>query len=80
MFSFLDLANDEIAIGILVDALVFEKSLMYEHFNDNYTTSILYPKTTFGGKFIVFDKFDFLNQTIIVEEKLILNGGHTMLK
>ena len=55
ILSIIDLSNNEIAVSMLMNAFVFKKSLMHEHFNDSYIESDLYPKATFKGKIIDFD-------------------------
>ncbi len=48
-------STSEIAVQILMRTFVFEKSLMYEHFNESYIESDLYPKAIFEGSIIDFD-------------------------
>ncbi len=45
--SLIDLADGEMAFSIPIDGFIFEKSLMQEHFNENYLESHRYPKATF---------------------------------
>jgi polyisoprenoid-binding protein YceI len=47
------LVNTETAdlkFKVLIKSFVFEKSLMQEHFNENYLESNKYPKASFSGK------------------------------
>ncbi len=46
----IDLSNGQVAFSIPVKSFEFEKSLMKEHFNENYLESDKYPKATFRGK------------------------------
>jgi hypothetical protein len=48
--SILDTDNGDIVFSMLIKDFVFEKSLMQEHFNENYMDSDKYPKSTFKGK------------------------------
>jgi polyisoprenoid-binding protein YceI len=49
--SILDFAKSEVAITLLMKSFKFEKSLMEEHFNENYIESSKYPKAIFTGSF-----------------------------
>jgi polyisoprenoid-binding protein YceI len=46
----LDAATGDMAWQVLVKGFKFEKSLMQEHFNENYMESDKFPKATFKGK------------------------------
>jgi hypothetical protein len=48
-------ASNEIAVRILMRSFVFQKSLMYEHFNESYIESDLHPEATFKGEIVDFD-------------------------
>lgn len=48
--SVLNITTGDIDFSLLVMAFQFEKSLMQEHFNENYMESSKYPKATFKGK------------------------------
>jgi len=48
----------EIAIQLLVKGFHFEKALMEEHFNENYMESVKFPKSTFKGTIVDFNKID----------------------
>ncbi len=59
--SILDEGNGEIVFQALMRSFHFEKSLMEEHFNENYIESEKFPKATFAGKIenissVEFDK------------------------
>lgn len=47
--SVIDVSTGKIEFAILIKAFQFEKSLMQEHFNENYMESDKYPKATFKG-------------------------------
>jgi polyisoprenoid-binding protein YceI len=53
--SAIDLETGEIAFSVPIKSFTFEKSLMQEHFNENYLESEKYPNATFSGKLIGFD-------------------------
>jgi len=46
----LDASNGNFQWAVLIKGFQFEKSLMQEHFNENYMESGKYPKATFVGK------------------------------
>jgi hypothetical protein len=50
--SALDASNGSFAFQVLIKSFRFEKSLMQEHFNENYMESDLYPKAEFKGKLV----------------------------
>lgn len=54
----LNTENGEIAFSVLMKGFHFEKALMEEHFNENYVESHKFPKATFRGKILDFDKID----------------------
>ena len=47
--SAFDIKTGKVAFSIPISQFEFEKSLMKEHFNDNYMESEKYPKSTFVG-------------------------------
>lgn len=49
--SIVDLTNSKIVISIPIQSFEFDKSLMKEHFNENYLESEKFPKATFQGKY-----------------------------
>lgn len=72
--SILDIEKQEIAISMLMRAFVFKKDLMYEHFNESYIESDIYPKANFEGKIIDFDANSKEEQTKIIRGKLTIHG------
>ena len=73
VLSILDVANKKIAVSMLMRAFVFKKDLMYEHFNESYVESDIYPKATFEGHIIDFDT-KASNQVKIIEGNLNIHG------
>lgn len=53
--SIFDAATGELAYIVKIKGFQFEKSLMQEHFNENYLESDKYPTATFEGKIAGFD-------------------------
>ena len=53
--SAFDIGSGEIVFSIPIASFIFKKSLMQEHFNENYMESEKYPKSTFRGKISGFD-------------------------
>ncbi|TXD53074.1 MULTISPECIES: YceI family protein [unclassified Polaribacter] len=74
VLSILDIDKQEIAISMLMRAFVFKKDLMYEHFNESYIESDLYPKANFEGKIIDFDASKKGVQTKIIRGNLTIHG------
>jgi polyisoprenoid-binding protein YceI len=54
--SAIDLSTGEIVFSIPIKSFEFEKSLMQEHFNENYLESDKYPAATFQGTISGFNK------------------------
>ncbi len=73
VLSIIDLDKNELAVSMLMRAFEFKKDLMYEHFNESYIESDLYPKAQFEGKILNFDKNAIL-QTKIIQGKLTIHG------
>ena len=51
----LDFGTGHLAFSLPVKSFVFKRTLMQEHFNENYMESDKYPKATFSGRFVGFD-------------------------
>lgn len=49
VLAIIDVANKKLAFSMLLNAFVFPKELMQEHFNENYVESDKFPKATFTG-------------------------------
>ncbi len=72
--SLFEPSTNKIAVSVLMRAFQFEKSLMQEHFNDSYIESDLYPKATFEGTILNFDKDFSGTQTKIIKGDFTLRG------
>ncbi len=72
VLSIINPSTKEVAVQILMRAFVFEKSLMYEHFNESYIESDLYRKATFEGEIVDFDPDLTQDQTRIIKGKFTL--------
>jgi len=57
--SVIDQKTGNMQWAVLVKAFKFEKSLMEEHFNENYMESSKFPKATFKGKIANLEAVDF---------------------
>lgn len=55
----IDLNKGTLAVTMFMKDFHFEKSLMEEHFNENYIESEKYPRATFSGKLKGFSSLDF---------------------
>ncbi|MBL6964697.1 MAG: YceI family protein [Bacteroidetes bacterium] len=56
--SALNITTAEFAFRVLIKSFEFEKSLMQEHFNENYLESDKYPNATFKGKVMNISDID----------------------
>lgn len=54
----LDTENGNIAFQLSMISFKFDKALMEEHFNEKYVESEKFPKSTFVGKIIDWEKVD----------------------
>jgi hypothetical protein len=73
----LDLQTQQLAFSIPVKSFQFKRSLMQEHFNENYMESDRFPKATFKGRVLDFDASALskgLPQRIAVEGDLTIHG------
>lgn len=71
--AILNTDNGEIAALALVKGFRFKNALMEEHFNENYIESDDYPKATFKGILVDFDR-ESLQKEYIIKGKLSLHG------
>ena len=53
--SVIDLSTGQLVFRIPIKSFSFEKSLMQEHFNENYLESDKYPEATFRGTLLDYD-------------------------
>ncbi len=56
--SILDFTKQEVVVSMAMQDFEFDKSLMREHFNENYVESEKYPKAIFKGTFTGSDTID----------------------
>ncbi|MEM1134721.1 MAG: YceI family protein [Bacteroidota bacterium] len=49
--SIIDLESKKVVVNMMMKAFHFDKSLMEEHFNENYIESEKYPKASFNGAY-----------------------------
>ncbi|WP_343488323.1 YceI family protein [Allomuricauda sp. d1] len=78
--SIIDFESSKIAVSMLMNAFVFEKALMREHFNESYIESDIYPKATFEGKIIDFDPSIEGEQTRMVRGTFSMHGVNKELE
>jgi polyisoprenoid-binding protein YceI len=79
----IDLANGSVAVTMYIKGFHFDKSLMEEHFNENYLESDKYPKATFSGTIVSFEQFDFTKNgsfDAVINGTLELHGVKKELK
>jgi len=57
--SFLDIDSGEMVFAVLIRSFEFKKSLMGEHFNENYMDSEKFPKSQFKGSIVNIKDIDF---------------------
>ena len=77
VMSVLTLPAGELQFSVLIKSFHFKKSLMEEHFNENYMESSKYPKATFKGKINDLSKVNFTtdgNYTVEVTGDLTIHG------
>ncbi|WP_046246432.1 YceI family protein [Hymenobacter terrenus] len=73
----LDFSTSQLAFSLPVKAFVFKRTLMQEHFNENYMESDKFPKATFSGRFVAFDAATLATagpHNVQVEGDLTLHG------
>ncbi len=74
VLSIIDTDKSTIAVSMLMNAFIFEKELMRDHFNESYIESDIYPKATFEGKINGFDTESSV-QTKIINGNFTLHGA-----
>jgi polyisoprenoid-binding protein YceI len=75
--SILNTKTGEIAFSVPVKSFRFTRSLMEEHFNENYMESNKYPKATFQGKISDLSGVNFTKDgayKMMVEGDLMIHG------
>lgn len=71
----LDMSSQQVAVSMWMKTFHFDKSLMEEHFNENYVESDKYPKATFTGT--LMQSVDYSKKGTIevpVEGKMTIHG------
>lgn len=79
----LDLDKGTVAVSMMVSNFHFEKSLMEEHFNENYLETEKYPKASYKGSIIDFSGYDFSKTgqfSVETEGQLEIHGVTQPLK
>ena len=74
VLSIVDAGNGQMAIAILMQSFLFQKALMQEHFNENYVESDIYPKATFKGNIIDFDKISATETPVKIIGEITIHG------
>ncbi|SHG75412.1 YceI family protein [Winogradskyella jejuensis] len=74
VLSIIDLEEGTIAVDMLMNAFVFEKALMREHFNESYIETDIYPKATFNGRIEGFDAQQQGTQVKIIKGAFTMRG------
>ena len=67
-------ATGAIAFVVPIQGFQFRKSLMQQHFNENYLESDKYPNATFEGKVIGFDPNNSGVQEAVAEGTMTIHG------
>jgi len=74
VLSIINTSNGEIAISMSIKSFIFERSLMQEHFNENYLESDKYPKSIFKGQIQDFDNSQKTDQEVVIKGDLTIHG------
>ncbi|HMJ46342.1 MAG TPA: YceI family protein [Ferruginibacter sp.] len=77
VMSVLNQQNGDMQFSVLIKSFRFKKSLMEEHFNENYLESDKYPKASFKGNISDLSKIDFSkdgNYAVNVTGDLTMHG------
>jgi hypothetical protein len=75
--SIIDLESGEMVASVSMKSFVFKKSLMQEHFNENYVESDKYPNATFKGKIVNLHNLQLSKEgthVLDVEGKITIHG------
>jgi hypothetical protein len=74
----LDLSTGQLAFAVPIREFQFKRTLMQEHFNENYMESEKYPKATFSGQVVnaaqVLKQLPATPQNVEVEGLMTLHG------
>jgi len=71
----MDLATGKMEFAVLIKGFQFDRSLMQEHFNENYMESSKFPKAVFKGQ---IDNYKTLDLTKTAKIPVIVSGQMTM--
>jgi len=72
--SIFDESSREIAFIVPIESFIFDKSLMQEHFNENYLESDKYPDARFEGKLVNYDPNKEGEQQVRAKGTLTIHG------
>ncbi len=72
--SVLNLDTGEIVFQVKINSFQFEKSLMQEHFNENYMESEKFPKASFKGKITNWNIQQNTSQDVLIKGDLRMHG------
>ncbi|MTI23049.1 YceI family protein [Fulvivirga sp. RKSG066] len=72
--SIFDESTSEIVFSVPINTFEFDKSLMQEHFNENYLESEKYPKATFSGKIYGYDHTSTGQQQVTAKGEMTIHG------
>ncbi len=72
--SAINVSTGEIVFSIPIKSFIFEKSLMQEHFNENYLESEKYPKASFRGVISGYDIEKIAWQRAMAQGKMTIHG------
>ena len=75
--ALMDVQNSQIAFTIPIKSFQFKRTLMQEHFNENYMESERFPKATFSGRVVDLQPdalFKGGSQRVNVEGDLTIHG------
>ncbi|AKQ46024.1 hypothetical protein TH63_10855 [Rufibacter radiotolerans] len=81
--SFLDFKTGDLVFSVPMKAFAFKKSLMQEHFNENYVESDRYPKATFKGKVLEIQQVNLALDNlykVVVEGVLTIHGVDKLIR
>ncbi|MFY0627294.1 MAG: YceI family protein [Reichenbachiella sp.] len=71
--SIIDVSNGDMVFSIPIKGFQFEKSLMQEHFNENYLESHKYPTATFVATGVDWEEFEGTKE-VLTEGTLSIHG------
>ena len=80
VLSIINTSTGEMAISILMKSFMFKKSLMREHFNENYIESDKFPKSIFQGRIENFNSIGNEKKKIEIKGTLKIHGVSKKIK